>query len=277
MRAPRPLPARDRPPAARVGLPAVAAAAERLARVGPNRLTRAARPAYATIAARQLLDPLVGLLVVAAAVSFAIGDRVEGSAIEEGRAIADNIRKFVAFLLSANLGEVALFAVAIPAGLGIPMTVVQVLVVNVLTDGLPAVALARDPPAPFALRRPPDRSNRLFPPLAWAALAGIGLLVGATALGAYLLGRPDGPDRARTMAFATVALAELALVYSVRSSGRRAVDAPRNRSSPEAASSRPAWSPRRSTGLALAPFVAVELAKALSRRTGRAIDPDHPE
>ena len=67
------------------------------------------------------------------------------AAIREGRAIADNIRKFVAFLLSANLGEVALFAVAIPAGLGVPMTVVQVLLVNVLTDGLPAIALTRDP------------------------------------------------------------------------------------------------------------------------------------
>ena len=69
------------------------------------------------------------------------------AAIREGRAIADNIRKFVAFLLSANLGEVALFAVAIFAGLGVPMTVVQVLLVNVLTDGLPAVALTRDPAA----------------------------------------------------------------------------------------------------------------------------------
>ena len=59
------------------------------------------------------------------------------AAIREGRAIADNIRKFVAFLLSANLGEVALFAIAILAGLGVPMTVVQVLLVNILTDGLP--------------------------------------------------------------------------------------------------------------------------------------------
>ncbi|MGH3126811.1 MAG: cation-translocating P-type ATPase, partial [Gaiellaceae bacterium] len=57
------------------------------------------------------------------------------AAIREGRAIADNIRKFVAFLLSANLGEVALFAIAVLAGLGVPMTVVQVLLVNILTDG----------------------------------------------------------------------------------------------------------------------------------------------
>ena len=70
------------------------------------------------------------------------------AAIREGRTITDNIRKFVAFLLSANLGEVVMFTIAILAGLGAPMTVVQVLLVNVLTDGLPAVALARDPASP---------------------------------------------------------------------------------------------------------------------------------
>jgi Ca2+-transporting ATPase len=221
------------------------------------------------------------------------------AAIEEGRAIADNIRKFVAFLLSANLGEVALFAVAIPAGLGVPMTVVQVLIVNVLTDGLPAIALTRDPPSPFVMRRPPDRSSRLFPPLAWAALAGIGVLVGAAAIGAYLLGRPDGHAEATTMAFATVALAELALVYSVRSPIRAAVQAPRNGylagsvllsagivgaavylpvlHDPLGTVSLHAAELGLTAALALAPFAAVELAKALLRRTGRTIDPGHPE
>jgi Ca2+-transporting ATPase len=142
------------------------------------------------------------------------------AAIREGRAIADNIRKFVAFLLSANLGEVALFAVAIPAGLGVPMTVVQVLLVNVLTDGLPAVALTRDPPSPDTMTRPPDRGSRLFDVQVWLALAGIGALVGASALAAFLLGG-DGSEQ-RTMAFATIALAELALVYSLRSGLRPA-------------------------------------------------------
>ncbi len=57
---------------------------------------------------------------------------------------ARNVRSFLAFLLSANVGEVVLFAIAVAAGLGVPMTVVQVLVVNLLTDGPPAVALAAD-------------------------------------------------------------------------------------------------------------------------------------
>ena len=150
------------------------------------------------------------------------------AAIREGRAIADNIRKFVAFLLSANLGEVALFAVAIPAGLGVPMTVVQVLLVNVLTDGLPAVALTRDPAAADTMRRPPERGDRLFPPRAWGVLAAIGVVVGLAALVAFLVGRSDAADEARTMAFATVAFAELALVFSLRSPIRAAWDAPRN-------------------------------------------------
>ena len=150
------------------------------------------------------------------------------AAIREGRAIADNIRKFVAFLLSANLGEVALFAVAIFAGLGVPMTVVQVLLVNVLTDGLPAVALTRDPAAADTMRRPPERGDRLFPARAWGALAVVGALVGLAALAAFLVGRTVGGEEARTMAFATVALSELALVFSLRSPIRAAWQAPRN-------------------------------------------------
>jgi P-type Ca2+ transporter type 2C len=137
------------------------------------------------------------------------------AAIREGRTITDNIRKFVAFLLSANLGEVIMFAIAILAGLGAPMSVVQVLLVNVLTDGLPAVALARDPASPDTMSRPPERTTRLFPAVDWGALAFVGALVGLAGLAAFIIG--PGGDAARTRAFATVALAELVLVFSMRS------------------------------------------------------------
>jgi P-type Ca2+ transporter type 2C len=150
------------------------------------------------------------------------------AAIREGRAIADNIRKFVAFLLSANLGEVVLFTAAVLAGLGAPMTVVQVLLVNVLTDGLPAIALARDPASPQTMRRGPERGDRLFAPQAWGALALIGALVGGSALVAFLIGRGGDGDAAQTMAFTTVALAELVLVFAVRSPFHPAWNAPRN-------------------------------------------------
>ena len=150
------------------------------------------------------------------------------AAVGEGRRIADNIRNFVAFLLSANLGEVVLFAIAITAGLGAPLTVVQVLTVNLITDGLPALALSRDPAAPdVLLRRPRGRATLLPRPLR-LTLVLIGLAVGFAALGAYVAGRALDEDAAQTMAFATIALAELLLVFSIRSGRRPAWEAPAN-------------------------------------------------
>jgi Ca2+-transporting ATPase len=149
-------------------------------------------------------------------------------AIREGRRIDANVRKFVAFLLSANLGEVVLFAVCILAGLGAPMTVAQVLVVNLLTDGLPAVALSRDPASRGTMRQPPHGRGRLFSSSFQLALVGTGAALGLAATCAYLLGRDFAPDTAQTMAFATIALSELALVFSLRSTVEAAWRGPRN-------------------------------------------------
>ena len=151
------------------------------------------------------------------------------AAIREGRAITDNIRKFVAFLLSANFGEVLLFAAAVSAGLGAPMTVVQILAVNVLTDGPPAVALAADPPAEDAMQRSPERGDQLFQRGSWAAIGLVGLLVGAAALGAFLAGRALDREASQTMAFATIALSELLVVFAVRSPFAAAWKTPPNR------------------------------------------------
>ena len=139
------------------------------------------------------------------------------AAIGEGRRIRDNIRTFVAFLLSANLGEVVLFAIAILAGLGAPMTVVQILTVNLLTDGLPAIALSRDPASPMTMIRRPRGHHGLFPRRLQLGLALIGLAVGLAATAAYVIGRETDPAAAQTMAFATLAVAELILVFSIRS------------------------------------------------------------
>ena len=150
------------------------------------------------------------------------------AAIREGRRIAANIRNFVAFLLSANLGEVVLFAFAILAGLGAPMTVVQVLTVNLLTDGLPAVALACDAASPASTGARPRGHGSLFPRRLQLALAGLGFAVGAAATAAYVAGRALEPEAAQTMAFATIALAELLLVFSLRAGERPFHQAPRN-------------------------------------------------
>ncbi|HET6643152.1 MAG TPA: cation-transporting P-type ATPase [Gaiellaceae bacterium] len=150
------------------------------------------------------------------------------AAIREGRRIGDNLRTFLAFLLSANAGEVVLFAVAVLAGLGAPMTVVQVLAVNLLTDGLPAIALARDPASADTMRRPPAHLGTLLGRELTLALVAAGLGVGLAATGAYLVGREVDPGAAQTMAFATIALAELVLVFAVRTPHRPAWRGSRN-------------------------------------------------
>ena len=149
-------------------------------------------------------------------------------AIHEGRRIDQNIRKFVAFLLSANLGEVVLFGIAVLGGLGAPMTVAQVLVVNLLTDGLPAVALSRDPASPDTMSRPPRGREGLFSRRLQLALAVAGVAVGLAADDVGARRRELAPDAAQTMAFATIALAELAFVFSLRSAPRPAWRGPRN-------------------------------------------------
>lgn len=146
------------------------------------------------------------------------------AAVREGRRIGGNVRSFLAFLLSANIGEVALFAVAIVAGLGTPMTVVQVLVVNLLTDGPPAIALARDPAGEAAFS--PGRA--LLGRTLGVALALFGALIGLVALIAFLVVDGLEPGGAQTAAFATIALAELALVFSCRSEREAAWRLPRN-------------------------------------------------
>jgi Ca2+-transporting ATPase len=150
------------------------------------------------------------------------------AAVEEGRRIGDNIRTFVAFLLSANLGEVVVFAVAVIAGLGAPLAVIQVLMVNLVTDGLPALALARDQASARTMSSPPRRAARLFDAPTWLVLGSIGILVGAATLAAFAAGRAFGGGTSQTMAFATLALSELALVFAIRSPYAHAWQLPRN-------------------------------------------------
>jgi Ca2+-transporting ATPase len=81
------------------------------------------------------------------------------AAVEEGRVIYDNIRKFVMFLLSSNVGEILVMFVGILIGLPIPLLAIQILWVNLVTDGLPAIALGFEPGEPDTMRRPPRPKN----------------------------------------------------------------------------------------------------------------------
>ncbi len=77
------------------------------------------------------------------------------AAVEEGRRIFNNIKKYLMYLLSSNIGEIGLMLGAALLGLPLPLTAVQILYVNLATDGLPALALAVDPPEDDLMRRPP--------------------------------------------------------------------------------------------------------------------------
>ena len=114
------------------------------------------------------------------------------AAVREGKRIAGNVRSFLAFLLSANVGEVVLFAAAVVAGLGAPMTVVQVLTVNLLTDGPPAIALARDPAGRHAFRR--GTTKELLGRGIAETLFAVGVVVGLVALAAFLIVRESRPE-----------------------------------------------------------------------------------
>jgi Ca2+-transporting ATPase len=81
------------------------------------------------------------------------------AAVEEGRIIYDNIRKFVMFLLSSNVGEILVMFVGILIGLPVPLLAIQILWVNLVTDGLPAIALGFEPGEPDIMRRKPRPLN----------------------------------------------------------------------------------------------------------------------
>ncbi|HET6425643.1 MAG TPA: HAD-IC family P-type ATPase, partial [Planctomycetaceae bacterium] len=114
------------------------------------------------------------------------------AAVEEGRGIYGNIKKYLMYLLSANIGEIGLMAGASLCGLPMPLSAVQILYVNLATDGLPALALAVDPPEDDIMQLPP-RSARtgIFTPSvvrlmllggAWSAITNLALFIGARSL-----------------------------------------------------------------------------------------------
>lgn len=152
------------------------------------------------------------------------------AAVEEGRAIYDNILKFVHYLLSCNLGEIVLMFLASVIGWPAPLIPVQILWMNLVTDGLPALALGVDPAADGLMTRAPRKPDA---PLLSRTRSTI-LLIQAFAIAlcslaafAFVLRVEQGsPTRARTMAFTVIVLAELFQAFNARSL-RQSVFSPR--------------------------------------------------
>jgi Ca2+-transporting ATPase len=151
------------------------------------------------------------------------------AAVEEGRGIFDNIKKYLMYLLSSNIGEIVLMAGATLLGLPLPLTAVQILYVNLATDGLPALALAVDPPEPDLMRRKPrnPRVGIFTRPVVtlmvvggfWSAAVNLGLFAWALHSGGSL-------EKAMTMTFVSLVLIQFFKAYNFRSDRHSVLNRP---------------------------------------------------
>lgn len=143
------------------------------------------------------------------------------NAVEEGRGIFDNIQKVLQFLLSCNFGEILLMFVASLVGWPAPLLPIQLLWINLVTDGLPALALSLEPPEPGIMRRKPRRPREsILSPHLGLVILWQGLLVGTVGLLAFGLSywnHPGNEERARAITFCVVVYAELLRALAARS------------------------------------------------------------
>lgn len=142
------------------------------------------------------------------------------SAVEEGRVIYDNIIKFIRYLLSCNLGEVLTMFLASLFYLPNPLTPIQILFVNLATDGLPAIALGVDPPDKDIMRQSPREKNEgIFARGLWEKIIVRGSLIGVCTLLSFMSGRYYGMDLAtcRTITMCTLVMSQLLHVFECRS------------------------------------------------------------
>ena len=139
--------------------------------------------------------------------------------IREGRAIFDNIRKSLLYLLGGNAGELSLMLGAAIVGLPVPLLPLQILWINLVTDGLPALALVMDPPDGDTLRHPPRRSDEsMLGRPEWTLIVLTGLALAATTFGVFswtLAHR--GLTQARALAFATLVFGHIVMSLAFRS------------------------------------------------------------
>lgn len=143
------------------------------------------------------------------------------SAIKEGRNIYENIRKFIRYLLASNVGEILVMLFAMLLALPLPMVPIQILWVNLVTDGLPAMALGLDKAEGDVMKRTPrhPKEGVFARGLAWKIISR-GFLIGGVTLVAFIIAYNQHPNElkyAQTVAFATLVLAQLIHVFDCRS------------------------------------------------------------
>lgn len=143
------------------------------------------------------------------------------AAVEEGRVIYDNVRKFIKYILATNAGEIWLMLLAPLVGMPIPLLPLQLLWLNLVTDGLPALALGVEPADEDVMRRPPHspREN-IFSRGLGMHVIWVGMLMGLLALGAGYWNWRNGNPNWQTILFTTLTFSQMAHVMAIRSERR---------------------------------------------------------
>ena len=141
------------------------------------------------------------------------------SAVREGRRIYENIRKFVKYTMTSNFGEIIVMLVGPFVGLGLPLLPLQILWVNLVTDGLPGLALTQEPSEPDTMKRPPrDPKENMFSRGLGMDVLWIGALMGAVSLLVGLWAfHYDHASAWQTMIFTTLTLAQMGNALASRS------------------------------------------------------------
>ncbi len=141
-------------------------------------------------------------------------------AVEQGRAIFDNIRKFIVYLLSGNVGAIVIVGAAIPTGIGLPLLPLQILYLNMLSDVFPALALGVGQGDKSVMLRPPRPSSEpILDRERWIQVIGYGVLIAATVLASFWWAKTRlslTGDAAVTISFLTLAFARQWHVFNMR-------------------------------------------------------------
>jgi Ca2+-transporting ATPase len=140
------------------------------------------------------------------------------SAAEEGRTIYDNVRKFIKYILGSNIGEVGVLFATQLLGLPLPINTLQILWMNLVTDGLPALALSVEQGEPNAMNRPPrDPKSSIFSDGLGAYLPRIAIVIFLIGMAAVLLVPNSEPRLWSTMVFTTLVIAQMGHALAIRS------------------------------------------------------------
>jgi Ca2+-transporting ATPase len=138
--------------------------------------------------------------------------------VREGRRIYDNVRKFVRYAMTGNSGEIWTLFLAPLLGLPIPLLPIHILWVNLVTDGLPGLALAAEPAERGVMQRAPRAPREsLFAGGLWQHVLGVGLLIGGLCLAVQAWASTTGQAHWQTMVFTVLTLSQMAHVLAIRS------------------------------------------------------------